>query len=112
MDEAEGVVQCPLGIYRLCCMRRDWGPMVEFDSAHRKVHYPEDCRFRIWIDRRFVYGFLFLAVAVLAAAWIQRMMWGLPIIPSDAGLIQPGKPCGPLAEYQRPQFPSRPLCYR
>ena len=55
--------------------------MVEFDSAHRKVHYPEDRRFRIWIDRRVTYGFIILAIAVFAAAWTQRMISGLPHIP-------------------------------
>jgi sulfoxide reductase catalytic subunit YedY len=68
--------------------------MVEFDSAHRKVHYPEDRRFRIWIDRRFVYGFIFLAIAVFAAAWIQRMISGLPYIPIDLALGQ-GQGSGP-----------------
>lgn len=55
--------------------------MVEFDSAHRKVHYPEDRRFRVWMDRRVVYGLIFLAIAVFAAAWTQRMISGLPHIP-------------------------------
>jgi len=68
--------------------------MVKFDSAHRKVHYPEDRRFRIWIDRRFVYGFVVLAMAVFAAAWIHRMIVGLPHIPIVPALGQ-GQNGGP-----------------
>lgn len=68
--------------------------MIPFDSAHRKVHYPEDRRFRVWIDRRFVYGFFLVVFAVFAAAWIQRIGWGLPHISINPDLDQ-GKISGP-----------------
>lgn len=68
--------------------------MVSFDSAHRKVHFPDDRRFRISIDRRFVFGVLLIIVALVAAAWIQRLMWGLPHIAINPDLEQ-GKMSGP-----------------
>src|ERR1019366_2917514 len=60
--------------------------MRDFDSAHRRVHFPEDRRFRIWIDRRFVYAIIFLVLALFAAAWGQRTISGLPRIPVDQAL--------------------------
>ncbi len=54
--------------------------MVDFDAAHAAVHYPPDRRFRIWIRP----SLLMLALAVLAvlvaAAWIETSVWGLPSI--------------------------------
>jgi len=67
--------------------------VVEFDAAHRKVHFPDDRRFRIWIDHRFLYGVLVLALAIFAAAWIERSIWGLPSI-LDPDLSQ-GQASGP-----------------
>lgn len=55
--------------------------MRTFAPSHRKVHFPEDRRHRIWIDLRIVsFGAIVIAVA-LAAAWIQRLVFGLPYIP-------------------------------
>ncbi len=55
--------------------------MIAFDDAHRAVHYPADRRFRVWVrpDILVVVGGLMLAL--IAAAWIQFMMAGLPPLP-------------------------------
>jgi hypothetical protein len=58
--------------------------MVAFDAAHKKVHYPDDRRHRLWIDPRLLYCLLALILVVLAVAWIQRFTFGMPHIPIDA----------------------------
>ena len=68
--------------------------MIAFDAAHRKVHYPDDRRFRVWIDRRLVYAFLFAVAVILAAAWLQRIFAGLPYIPVNPKLGE-GQISGP-----------------
>jgi methionine sulfoxide reductase catalytic subunit len=56
--------------------------MVTFDAAHRAVHYPPDRRFRIWIRLRIVIGFVIAIIAVIAAAWIEVAIFGMPAVPA------------------------------
>jgi DMSO/TMAO reductase YedYZ molybdopterin-dependent catalytic subunit/thiosulfate reductase cytochrome b subunit len=56
--------------------------MISFDSAHRGVHYPPDRRFRIWVRPSILIGVVGFIVAVLAAAWIEVAIAGLPSVPS------------------------------
>src|SRR5271165_2668140 len=55
--------------------------MVKFsDEAHRRVYYPEDRRLHLWIDPRIALGLLACIGVLLAAAWINRIVFGLPYI--------------------------------
>lgn len=54
--------------------------MQAFDEAHRAIHYPPDRRFRVWIDRRFIFAFAVVALAPVAVAWGQYLIAGLPQI--------------------------------
>jgi DMSO/TMAO reductase YedYZ molybdopterin-dependent catalytic subunit/thiosulfate reductase cytochrome b subunit len=61
--------------------------MIQFDAAHRAVHYPPDRRFRIWIKPSFVGAAVALLFIPLVIAWIQGAVSGLPdIAPSPASL--------------------------
>ena len=42
--------------------------MQAFDEVHRAIHYPPDRRFRVWIDRRFIFAFAVVALAPVAIA--------------------------------------------
>ena len=55
--------------------------MISFDAAHRSVHYPPDRRFRIWIRHSILIGTGVAIVSVIAAAWIEVAVAGLPRIP-------------------------------
>jgi DMSO/TMAO reductase YedYZ molybdopterin-dependent catalytic subunit/thiosulfate reductase cytochrome b subunit len=55
--------------------------MIAFDAAHRAVHYPADRRFRIWIRPSILAGLAVILAAVIAAAWLQVALFGLPAIP-------------------------------
>jgi len=68
--------------------------VVAFDAAHRKVHYPDDRRLRIWIDPRLLYAVFFFALAIFAAAWIERSIWGLPSFLIDPDFSE-GEVSGP-----------------
>lgn len=54
---------------------------VHFDEAHRAVHYPPDRRFYIWVRPSIVIWVVSIIVAIIAAAWIQMWVSGLPYIP-------------------------------
>src|SRR5436305_239014 len=56
--------------------------MVRFDTAHRAVHYPPDRRFRIWIRPGIVSGLIIAILAVVAAAWIEVAIFGMPQVPA------------------------------
>ncbi|HEX7961692.1 MAG TPA: molybdopterin-dependent oxidoreductase [Terriglobales bacterium] len=56
--------------------------MVRFDEEHRAVHYPSDRRFRIWIRPSILIGICCAIVGVIAAAWIQVGIAGLPGVPA------------------------------
>jgi methionine sulfoxide reductase catalytic subunit len=69
--------------------------MIKFaDLTHQKVYYPEDRRHRLWISPRFVCVLLAVILIAFAAAWIQRLAFGVPYIPINQGLDQ-GKISGP-----------------
>ncbi len=68
--------------------------MIPFDAAHRAVHFPDDRRFRIWINRRTLIVLLILVFGPLVLAWLQHALVGLPHIgPSTASAE--GTPSGP-----------------
>jgi methionine sulfoxide reductase catalytic subunit len=57
-------------------LRNDY--MIPFDAAHKAVHYTEDRRFPIWIRPSILAG---IAIAlVIAAAWIEVAIAGLPLV--------------------------------
>ena len=55
--------------------------MIAFDAAHEAVHYPPDRRFRIWIRPSILIGAAFAILALIAAAWIEVAVIGMPRIP-------------------------------
>ena len=55
--------------------------MISFDTAHKAVHYPPDRRFRIWIKPSILIGACAAILSVIAAAWIEVAVIGLPHIP-------------------------------
>ncbi len=68
--------------------------MIVFDAAHRAVHYPPDRRFRIWIRPAIVIWTVAAILAVIAAAWIEVAISGLPPIPLIP-VIHPNNVAGP-----------------
>ncbi|HEY7333932.1 MAG TPA: molybdopterin-dependent oxidoreductase [Bryobacteraceae bacterium] len=54
--------------------------MIAFDAAHAAVHYPPDRRFRIWIRPSIAFFAIALFLSLVAAAWIETGVWGLPYI--------------------------------
>lgn len=56
--------------------------MIHFDEAHRAVHYPNDRRFRIWIRPAILIGIIVFIVLIVAAAWIEVAIAGLPHVPA------------------------------
>lgn len=55
--------------------------MISFDAEHRAVHYPADRRFRIWIRPSILIGTGTALLLVIAAAWIEVAVIGMPHIP-------------------------------
>ena len=55
--------------------------MISFDAAHAAVHYPHDRRFRLWIRPSILIGIGAVVAALLAAAWIEVAVAGLPFVP-------------------------------
>ena len=68
--------------------------MIAFDAAHRAVHYPPDRRFRIWIRPSILIGALTATIALIAAAWIEVAVIGMPSIP-PVPQIYPNNFAGP-----------------
>ncbi len=56
--------------------------MISFDAAHAAVHYPPDRRFRIWIRPSLLIGAAIAVGAVIAAAWIEVAVAGMPELPA------------------------------
>jgi sulfoxide reductase catalytic subunit YedY len=52
--------------------------MQTFDAAHRAVHYPQDRRFRVWIDPRFALTIVVICLVPVLLAWGQYLVAGLP----------------------------------
>lgn len=61
--------------------------MIAFDAAHRAVHYPDDRRFRIWIRPSLLAGAGIILVLLIAPAWVQWALAGLPgiVLPPETG---------------------------
>ncbi|HET9183350.1 MAG TPA: molybdopterin-dependent oxidoreductase [Candidatus Angelobacter sp.] len=68
--------------------------MIHFDAAHQTVHYPDDRRFRIWVRPSILIGIVVAIVCLVAAAWIQFAVAGLPHIPPVAQ-VYPNNFSGP-----------------
>lgn len=56
--------------------------MVSFDAAHASVHYPKDRRFYVWIRPSILIGIGIFTFAILAAAWIEVAVAGMPSVPA------------------------------
>ena len=68
--------------------------MIAFDAAHKAVHYPEDRRFRIWIKPSILIGIATAIAGIVAAAWIEFAIAGLPSLP-PVPQIYPNNFAGP-----------------
>jgi DMSO/TMAO reductase YedYZ molybdopterin-dependent catalytic subunit/thiosulfate reductase cytochrome b subunit len=68
--------------------------MIAFDAAHAAVHYPPDRRFRIWIRPSILMIAAGMLIVLIAAAWIETSIWGLPSIP-PIPQISPNNFAGP-----------------
>ena len=55
--------------------------MISFDAEHGAVHYPPDRRFRVWIRPSIVIGTGAVIMFLIAAAWLEMVVAGLPHIP-------------------------------
>ena len=56
--------------------------MVLFDAAHKAVHYPDDRRFRLWVQPSIPIGIGIAVLCVVAASWIEVVVYGLPQVPA------------------------------
>ena len=68
--------------------------MIAFDGPHRAVHYPPDRRFRIWIRPSILLGAVLAILSLIAAAWIEIGVIGMPRIP-PVPQIYPNNFAGP-----------------
>jgi sulfoxide reductase catalytic subunit YedY len=68
--------------------------MIYFDAVHKAVHYPEDRRFRVWLNRPAVLLLIVFVLGPLVLAWLQHAMFGLPQIVQSPASIE-GTPSGP-----------------
>ncbi|HWQ92047.1 MAG TPA: molybdopterin-dependent oxidoreductase [Clostridia bacterium] len=68
--------------------------MITLDAAHRAVHHPQDRRFCIWIRPSIVAGVLIALVLLIAPAWIQWAVAGLPRIALPPETVNPSSPHG------------------
>jgi len=66
--------------------------MIAFDAAHQAVHYPPDRRFRLWLRPSILMGVVVGAGLMIAPAWIQWAVAGLPAIVLPP---EPGDPASP-----------------
>ena len=55
---------------------------MRFDAAHKAVHDPGDRRFRVWVRPSIVIGTAGVIASLVAAAWIQIAIFGIPRIPA------------------------------
>jgi methionine sulfoxide reductase catalytic subunit len=55
--------------------------VIAFDAAHKAVHYPKDRRFRIWVRPSVLVVVGGLMLALIAAAWVEFAVVGLPHLP-------------------------------
>ncbi len=54
--------------------------MIAFDAAHQAVHYPPDRRFRIWVRPSILVVAGVVILSLIAAAWTEFAIVGLPHI--------------------------------
>jgi len=54
--------------------------MIQFDAAHKAVHYPEDRRFRVWVRPRVLVILAVVCLTPVVAAYVQWGVFGLPHI--------------------------------
>lgn len=54
--------------------------MIEFDEAHKAVHYPPDRRFRVWIRPSILWLVVLACAAPVLVAYVQWLAIGLPHI--------------------------------
>jgi methionine sulfoxide reductase catalytic subunit len=57
--------------------------LIQFDAAHKAVHYPPDRRFRVWIKPSFVAGAAVMMLLPFFLAWGEATIFGLPQIPAS-----------------------------
>ena len=68
--------------------------MIAFDAAHQAVHYPEDRRFRIWIRPSILVGSGVVVLSLIAVAWIEFAVTGLPAIAPEPAVRNLAGPHG------------------
>jgi len=68
--------------------------MITFDAAHQAVHYPEDRRFRVWIRPSILVGSGVVVLSLIAAAWIEFAVTGLPAIAPEPAVRNLAGPHG------------------
>ena len=68
--------------------------MPEFDAEHAAVHYPSDRRFHLWIRPSILIGMAVIVALLMAAAWIEYAVAGLPPVPA-VPQISPNNFSGP-----------------
>ncbi len=68
--------------------------MIAFDAAHQAVHYPPDRRFRIWVRPSILMAAGIVVLSLIAAAWIEFAVAGLPHIAALPDAANPATPHG------------------
>jgi len=68
--------------------------VIKFDAEHAAVHYPPDRRHRLWIRPSSLIGIAALIASLVAAAWIELAVAGLPHIP-PVPVVYPNNFAGP-----------------
>ncbi len=56
--------------------------MIAYDAAHAAVHNPKDRSFRLWVRPSILIGIGVVVAGLLAAAWIEVAIAGLPPVPA------------------------------
>ena len=74
---------------------RQWRhTVIKFDAEHAAVHYPPDRRHRLWIRPSILIGIAAVIASLVAAAWIEMAVAGLPHIP-PVPVVYPNNFAGP-----------------
>jgi methionine sulfoxide reductase catalytic subunit len=66
--------------------------LIQFDAAHKAVHYPPDRRFRVRISPSFITGAAVVLLLPFFVAWGEAALFGLPKIPAprlNTALLSP-----------------------
>ena len=51
--------------------------MIPFDEAHRRVHFPDDRRMVVVLQRRYLFWLIVIVVLPVALAWLQVVTFGI-----------------------------------